>query len=763
MRYNSARYFKMPYSKKLSAIALCLVALNGCNSEEVTSPLIDNTEEENHAQLITPRTFVLSQPGIETTLNVKTIYSGRGLTVKDVVSNGASCKASISTLQGSEVTMQSPAGSYCQYTLDVSAEGQRQSHFSKVQSFSSSADEPLIGMKIGNLDEHGWIDVEQALGEQWPVGYKLARVLYEDDSANLYNTQLVGNLIHLNADEFEGFAALRYVLENVSYPNEPKTGVLVVAKEERNNKIVISKPFYDLTGKAGFRPKMFEEMTVDLTQLPEFNVTADIDWQLAYVYSTDSSVMPLDKENVANKSLTFVASTPGVHQISYVVQNQYNDMALGSFSVYVSPVEKAITWKPVTLNNVHTGSNKTFPGPVLFSAASLVASTIALWDANVANTFAGFDNVTAAETLCSTKGRVPFAYELEDVYKASLAGKLDISSWPKSKPYLVYSADKSSEQAFDLATGTLRDKETENEVLNMTCLEFQELMIQNTVTTFPVHQKTQLVILTKKTLDSEYDFSVVSNVLDDSNVTYEIKPIDEAERQFAVYGTANKGGVFKLKVTDRDDENNTVQSRVLAAVGKWNELQFSDDVTMSNSNGKPYLLDNNKDVLEVGIRMVDNEGYGIPDKSFSVDTRLQLLSKPWQDWSNLEGYTSFKVRTQGNMIPAGRYETTVPATVKKDTGIKTINIPVYSKNYYHTIDVQHIGDVNGGKEFQLSVKNGEGRAEPQDIKYTIANNETHVVLVKKTSGVSRINPTTIEADDISLTNSSDRSFYWGGF
>lgn len=743
MNNNFTRYLKMPTSMKVSASALCLVILYGCNNENVYLPSTDGTEGNNQTQLVTPRTFLLSEPDRETPIDVNTIYSGKGLTVNDIVSNDPSCEASINMLQNDKVSVKSPAGTFCHYTLDISTQGGlRKSHSSEVLTFSSKAKEPQIEPRIGSLNENGWIDVERALGEKWPVGYKLASVFSLDGDADIYDAQLVDKQLHLNVDEFEGFTALRYVLVDETRISKPKTGVLVVAKEERNTQPMISKPLYNLTGQAGIKPKMFQEITVSLNGLPNFDITTARDWQLSYVYSIDATVAAFDNEDVTNKKFKFVASKPGEHTIIYVVQNDLNEMALGTMLVTVLPKEKAIDWEPVKITNTQTNTTKIFPGPVLYSQALAVTTPKALWDATADNTFAGVDNISAAETLCASKGRMPFGYELEAVYQESLKGNVDISGWPKSLPYLVYSADKSREQAFDLATGKIRDKSSEDELLNMTCLEFQELMIQNTTTTFIVNQKKQVALLTKKNADSEYDLSVVSDVLNDSNIKFETKAISSSDRQIAIYATSNKGGVFKIKATDRDDESQNLESRVLAAVGDWDELQFSDEVTMS----KPYLLANDTQILEVGIRMVDDDGNGIPDKSFDVSTDLRLVSQPWFDWSDLEGRTSFKVKATSNSIPAGAYEATVTATAYR--GDIEIDIPIHvtSVNYYHTITpvLKHTHKLY--MNYDIEVRNAEGDLDSQELYLTNGNLLTHVMMTVR-NGYYQLNASSTTPKD----------------
>ncbi|WP_318468394.1 hypothetical protein [Photobacterium leiognathi] len=727
-KYNS---FILQCWNNILPIAFSLVLLNGCNSEKKSVGMID----DNHAQIITPRTFVYTQPDVQTSLNIDTIYAGRNLKVNNIVSNDVNCQASISFSQN-QVFMQSSAGMYCRYTLNVSSDGQRQASHSEVYTFASLSERPLIDMIIAEVDEYGKVDLVKAFGEQWPTGYKLSQVLSVDGpDVNLSDIQLEGNQLKLNLDYSDNVTAVRYLLENESLSNEPKTGIVVITNGNKNNTPIISNTSYDLTIEAGIEPEMFEEISIDLTKLPNYTIEVPTDWQLSYLYSSRSNVDVLNKEDVSNKAFTFVANTPGSHKINYIIQNHWGDMAAGYFTVNVLPAEKAKTWGSVQTKNDKNKSIKIFPGPLLFSSVQPLTNTVPLWDAKVANTLAGFRNIDAAETICAAKGRIPFAYELEAVYQAGVAGDLDLSSWPKSTPYLVYSADKSKALAYELNTGTLREKVSDNEVLNMTCMEFQELLIQSTNITIPVNKKESVAILTKSSVESEYDFSVVSDVLDDSNVVFESENIGTSGRRVVIYATANKGGKFKIKVQDKNDAYTSVESRILAAVGNWKELQFSDEVTFS----KPYLLANNREILDVGIRMIDDDGNGIHDKGFALKTALTTLSYPWSDWTDLEGYTSFKVKASENIIPEGKYEVIIPATVSKDAAEKIIDIPVYSKNYFHTITPIKIAEPNRFDDYIIEVNDDEGNPSSEPITLENTNNQTHVMLSKDSNGEYQVN------------------------
>ncbi len=660
---------------------LIVIGISACGHEEASNTITSGSDSITESpRVIAPELVIITKPNEINEFNIRQHYVGKGITIDSISSENEHCYASQSHDDINTAELYSNAAEFCTYSISVGNSENNEQTQTSLTSFSSLADKPILEpqfvlLKQAEMLDQNVIDVKSVLGEQWPQGYELKAVTRVSPSNEHSAIPWSQHGIELSYGQVNEMITLRYVLANKESEDKPLTGLIVVGKGIEKTYADISPISYNLD--TVFTAKTQQQLTINLETLSDLTIDIDSQWQLAYVYSNTATVASADKDSVINKSFTFIATQPGKHSVSYVVQDQYNNILSASMYITVAANEQTPDWNYVDYYNSHTNTTKRLAAPLLYSDASQVTNAEALWDSNKSTTLSAYLNADSAETICAAKGRIPFAYELDQVYRATSAGELDISKWPKSTPFMVYSEDKSRIQAYDLNTGILRDKSTEDEALYLTCLEFQELMVQTTGVTFTVYSEAQVSVVTKKAEESEYDISLVSDEISESEMTLRTVPINE--RQFAVYARSTKGGLFTIKVTDRDNPEITVESRLQAIVGKWKELQFSDTYTCRGTEGVRdpcYVIANDSDEIEVDFRMVDNEGNGIPDKSFSVTTDLSVTSNPWSDWTDLRGASSFRAKAKANLLSPGETEKTVGATLKKDNGELLLNIRV---------------------------------------------------------------------------------------
>lgn len=433
---------------RVSAVtALLLGGLVGCGGSDDGNG--GGPTPPSSSELSAVDGFSVVRPGVATRVDLSTYVRGSGVMLAAISSNQAQCSAT--NVSGLAVDITSESG-LCEFSYRVSGQGADAS--ATLSTFASTLASPVLpslSQTMTLAEPNKAFDLQALLGADWPAGYSLdpASLLVQGGSAQGAATA-VGNVVTYTppSPTEPVWNKILYVLKDPARPGEDAMGALfVTVSESANQPPVIGLPKYDYNAQGGAPIVTMETVTLDLSTLPNLNITEPDggEWQLVEVQSYSASVAPADPNSVTNKRFTFQAGSPGDHIISYIVGDHEAGFAMGLINIRVGVDEQPKTWSNITIGG------KTFIATPLHSEvvnSGVVAE--AVYDDAVANYVAGVTGV-AARSYCSNSNHWATLDELE-LLRTTPAADIERALYPVERTYVTYDASGQS-LTYALSTG----------------------------------------------------------------------------------------------------------------------------------------------------------------------------------------------------------------------------------------------------------------------------------------------------------------------
>lgn len=393
--------------------------------------------------------FSIVRPGVATRVDLSTYVRGSGVTLSSISSNQAQCSAT--NVSGLAVDITSESG-LCEFSYRVSGQGADAS--ATLSTFASTLASPVLpslSQTMTLAEPNKAFDLQALLGTDWPAGYSLdsASLLVQGGSAQGTATA-VGNVVTYTppSPTEPVWNKILYVLKDPTRPGEDTMGELfVTVSESANQPPVIGLPKYDYNAQGGAPIVTMETVTLDLSTLPNLNITEPDggEWQLVEVQSYSASVAPADPNSVTNKRFTFQAGSPGDHIISYIVGDHEAGFAMGLINIRVGVDERPKTW-----NNITIGGKTFIATPLHSEVVNRGGVAEAVYDDAVANYVAGVTGV-AARSYCSNGNHWATLDELE-LLRTTPAADIERALYPVERTYVTYDASGQS-LTYALSTG----------------------------------------------------------------------------------------------------------------------------------------------------------------------------------------------------------------------------------------------------------------------------------------------------------------------
>lgn len=543
----------------------------------------------------------VADPHATAHIDLEPYVRGGKATLKSVRYAGVDeeCNPPIPNGLGFDVETQS--GSLCHYQFTVSNAQTNDSALMAV--FSTEASDPILpplshAMIVNEADVS--FELPILLGSDWPVGYSLVSesVVVQGSEGNLGSVMALGNTITYSGPDLSGWNRIIYTLTNTLKPNENIMGTVYTTISESINEppeISNLKYHYNVENNNEI-VYTGDQVNIDLTSF--ISESDGQEWQLIEVQSYTAMAVPRKENSITNKNIFFSSDTVGDHIISYVVADHFGGYSGGLIKVTVEAKEKAVTWDSLNVGEHY------YTAPLIYSEGlNLGLNVTPEWDSGVSNTIAGY-NIISAQMYCSTLGFIPTISEIEGLKKAhdtAASGKLE--QWPTGKSYLVRNNENTEYVAYDITTGDINNLNM-SEPYYITCLmnpnlslsmKTLQLVANNEVVIIGTISKAPLteVVLTKIATGKSNDLSYED---------VDIK-VTGSGSQLTITTQSKKSGVYRFKVTNSDDEYDSVASPIITYNADLNTarlISLTVDTYKAKSDAKSEnkltatVLDENK-------------------------------------------------------------------------------------------------------------------------------------------------------------------------
>ncbi len=408
----------------LKHLILCTaIILTGCNSDSETiepaplpaSPIAAN--DAIHAVKATSRQYVSTSPYINSDANgakliavsSKTNDVCQDITVED---NGFY----VTLTQEGVCQLDYTAQSIPQVNVEVS---QAQAQLVLISSASAQADFTPISKALTEGDQIA-IDLVAELGINLPAGYTLSATIPVLGSGQV--TPDIGNFIINYQAVSAGLSRVVYTLEGVS---DNMMGYIDISVSEIGSQPPITTKF-----KHSVLPSINQTITIDLTAY--ISDPDGDELQLVEVMSYNATVLSANPSDITNKAFTFVATTAGLHYVSYLVSDHRGGFSSNLVEVEVVDPDQLAKWTDITV-----GLN-IFSAPITQVEADLLPVQYSGTHTDTGYTPAiNMANMSLAEArnYCASRGRLPTSTELSDLAVNQLP-KTN-RNWPNESLYLA--------------------------------------------------------------------------------------------------------------------------------------------------------------------------------------------------------------------------------------------------------------------------------------------------------------------------------------
>jgi len=188
----------------------------------------------------------------------------------------------------------------------------------------------------------------------------------------------------------------------------------------------------------------------------------------------------------------------------------------------------------------------------------------ALWDEPLENTIAGY-NSNAGKAMCATIGFVPTANEmrvLRNTHYTSPETTGELNKWPAAHPYLVQKGNGNGFEGFNISTGATATSPSGTYYL--TCVANQNLGLEMTSRQVTVNTESKTIGEISKSASTNIEIIEVDTGLpnDLTAVDVSISTLGTGER-LSVTTQSTKAGVYRFKVVNRADPNDSVSSPII--------------------------------------------------------------------------------------------------------------------------------------------------------------------------------------------------------
>lgn len=195
----------------------------------------------------------------------------------------------------------------------------------------------------------------------------------------------------------------------------------------------------------------------------------DADLQLIGVYSYDSTVSVLDKDDVTNTSFIFEAENLGSYDVSYMISDHRGGYDVGVTRVVVTDDPQLPGWDDITLSDgtVYKAPLTTLSAEVdgkLVEESYIETTPSGIFDVAIY----GYDN---AKQLCESYGMsLPTLSQMQDLY--SEVGNVSSSEgWPVGRNYWLDASEGSSDYfSMDLSDQSVQTEASDTSTRNVTCV-----------------------------------------------------------------------------------------------------------------------------------------------------------------------------------------------------------------------------------------------------------------------------------------------------
>lgn len=433
----------------------------------------------------------------------------------------------------------------------------------------------------------------------------------------------------------------------------------------------------------------YSEMQVQINQLVTIDLTAYVSdpdgdaLQLVDVSSWDAAVVSTAPTDINNLKFDFETSVVGAHYVIYVLSDHFGGYASGTVRVEVFNPEASGKW-----NNLHmSGDVNLYYGPLTKSDADAqeINYTSTYMDDNGSNV-ATF-NVSQAEKLCETMGRLPTSEELLKLADIGSVGPSEYDGWPVSIGY--YSMDGTQAVVVDLSVGGGITESNNAGGQYVTCVGEGEFIIDKGLSddTVIANGSDKLKIVTRVTFDGA---PLVGNAVN-------LSVNGSAQIDDVTVETDNDGYAI-FNITDTTSEEVYVSASI-NGLERNLTVNFTGDPMSAEITLTPVV--ENSDISGedvVLVKLVDGIGNALRDRPVTLevapDWDFKLINMPVTD-SN--GEISVAVKYIGQN-PSGSLEAMVTAKYVKPNNETIVAQQVVNFTYAELVKLTNIvnGSLMGG-------------------------------------------------------------------
>ncbi|MPW30820.1 hypothetical protein F9L16_17680 [Agarivorans sp. B2Z047] len=288
----------------------------------------------------------------------------------------------------------------------------------------------LLALSIGDDDEV--VNIEEALDENYPEGYSLHEDTTVLGSGIAVADGETGNITYTIGNE--GYTRVVYILESPE-GGSVKLGTLDIAVSDTLNHPPVADNFV-----------VDEGVEVDVAVIIDVSEHVGPDdqvVQLVGVESITATVTSADPDNTSNTQFSFIAPTPGLHYVSYLVHDHYGGYATAIVEVHVIPAEHEPLWGDIEVQGL------TFSAPMTVRDA--LEGEVVFQNARIDKGYspyvlmAAFSDV-GGENYCNSFARIPTESEMNKLIETDPS---IVHKWPAGEHYLVLSNDEINTMSMD--------------------------------------------------------------------------------------------------------------------------------------------------------------------------------------------------------------------------------------------------------------------------------------------------------------------------
>ncbi|MHA6604598.1 Ig-like domain-containing protein [Photobacterium damselae] len=669
----------------LLIIATTISLLSGCggnddSDDKKVNPQIPSSQLVK--SLIAIDGFSTVKPDTPTTIDMSPFMLGDSVKIASIDSIDPNSDCGSPSTNGTEVNVNIPNGSYCEYQYTAQKIDSPQA-VARLNVLATNALTPMLppiskALVLGSNPVS--FDLSVLLGSDWKSTYSLNvdSVKVQGMEGNLGTQTSSGNIISFSPPELSGWNRIIYTISDSESAGSNMMGVIYVTiSEEINQPPTIGLIKYDynkynpsmsIVANTETPPKAATQ--INLETLPNLNIKEPDgqDWQLISVQSFTASVSPVDANSVTNKAFNFTTSVIGDHIISYVIADHFGGYSYGLIKINVIANEKSVTWTDIISNG------NTFTAPLTYSQGKNSGVAVsAQWDSAADNTVAGF-NQNSANLYCSTIGALPTESSIELLRNNSLTQD-NLHKWPKQKQYLIQTGDLFS--GYDLTTGTVHPFNASLPYY-VTCIKNRSLALNMlTHTVVANNARVPIAKVTVPHTTTNLILSDVSGTLTESQVNLLQDKIDDAIVDITTQST--KAGTYRFKVLEADNTLNSLTSGEINYIGDKGTGRFAANTGLVITKNEAAA--DGVDVDSLMATLTDTYGNPISGEKINVilqepsatnNSSAKFATDPPNAITNAEG--KVKIDVTNTEVEPITITTTYTASVSgESSAVKTVD------------------------------------------------------------------------------------------